>query len=62
MEWKVCFLVNYLSDNFNNLTLKYLVIIDKSFDQKFKLSSLLLINNGREDIMDEVLKARFIKF
>ena len=62
MEWKVCFLVNYLSDNFNNLTLKYLVIIDKSFDQKFKLSSLLLINNGREDIMDEVLKTRFIKF
>ena len=62
MEREMSLFVNHFSDHFNDLTLKYFIIIDKPLDQKLEFSCLLLINDGREDVMDEVLKTRFIEF
>lgn len=54
-------LLDHLLDHLDDLALEHLVIIVESFDQQFQLGSLLLIDDGGQEIVDEVLEAVFVE-
>jgi hypothetical protein len=53
--------IDYFSDDFDDLTLKYLIIVNETLDEELELGSFFFIDDRRQQVIDEILKARLIE-
>lgn len=61
MKGQMRLFIDYFSDDFDDLTLKYLIIVNETLDEELELGSFFFIDDRRQQVIDEILKARLIE-